>query len=107
METTHQYKLIDGTFTGENARHILLELIHNKIRYHQLQIFSIHERSNGDSAASEKRILELKQVAEDLKEILQQAEDHQQMVEISCPIQIKIKGIPTNVQHKFLSDSAL
>lgn len=107
METSHQYKLIDGTFTGENARHILMELIQNKIKYHQLQIFSIHERFNGDASASEKRIAELKQVAEDLKKVLKQVEDHHQSVEIYCPIEVKIKAIPSNGKIRTLSDSAI
>jgi len=36
----HNVKLIDGNFTAQNARELLIELLLHKINYHRVQKFS-------------------------------------------------------------------
>jgi len=84
------YKLIDGIFSASDATRILLEIINNKINYHQLQVFSIKERFNGDVSHSEKRIKELTKIGKSLRKSLSAAEKKGHRVEIHCPIEIKV-----------------
>jgi hypothetical protein len=92
MVKTEEYKLIEGTFPAADASKILLEIINNKINYHNLQIFSIQERFNGDASHSEKRVKELLKISKALKKTLAAAEKKGSMVEIYCPINIRVLG---------------
>jgi hypothetical protein len=90
MEKINDYSLIDGTFTASDASKILLEIINNKINYHNLQIHSITERFGGDTSLSEKRIKKLLKTAKALKKVFAVAEKKGLNVEIYCPIEIKM-----------------
>lgn len=52
-------KLIDGDFTPEKARILLLELLHYKINFHKVEKFSNEFRFGEDKDRSENRINEL------------------------------------------------
>jgi hypothetical protein len=93
MDKTHEYQLILGEFSASDASQILLEIINNKINYHNRQIFSISERFNGDVSHSEKRIKALLKTSNSLKKILMAAEKKGYAVQIDCPIKIKIKTV--------------
>jgi len=54
-----KYKLIEGNFRPEDAKEILISIINNKIKYHELIAFSNHIRFNDDINSSQKRIEEL------------------------------------------------
>lgn len=79
----HTIKLIDGKFTPQNARGLLLELLTQKINYHQKLKFSNEERFGKDHDRSEKKILEL-------------SEEKQQLIQwinsIDAAEEITIKG---------------
>lgn len=90
MKKTPDYSLIDGTFTASDASKILLEIINNKINYHNLQIHSITERFGGDTSLSEKRIKKLLKTGKALKKVFAAAEKKGLNVEIYCPIEIKL-----------------
>jgi hypothetical protein len=90
MNSEKSYKLIDGIFEAADANKILLELINNKINYHNRQIFSIKERFNGDASSSEKRIKVLLKTAKALKKTLESAQKKGLRVELHCPIEIKV-----------------
>ncbi len=92
MVKSEEYKLIEGTFSAGDASKILLEIINNKINYHNLQIFSIKERFNGDASHSEKRVKELSKISKALKKTLATAEKKGSMIEIDCPINIRVLG---------------
>lgn len=74
MKNKHSFKLIEGIFAPEKARGILLELINNKINFHQREIIALKEKFDDSSLYSEKRIQGLKQTSMELKEILNYAE---------------------------------
>jgi hypothetical protein len=86
----NNYKLIDGTFSANDATKILLEIINNKINYHHLHVFSVKERFNGDVSHSEKRIKELTKIGKSIRKTLDTAEKKGLRVEIHCPIEIKV-----------------
>lgn len=70
MKKKHSLKLIEGQFTPSETRNVLNDLISSKIRYHNLEAFSIKERFNGDVSYSEKRVGELREVARQIEEIV-------------------------------------
>lgn len=66
MKKNHQTKLIQGIFTVEKAKYILLELINQKIKFHSLKKFSNEERFGEDCDNSLNRINELVKEREEL-----------------------------------------
>jgi len=90
MDTKLNYQLIDGTFAPEDASKILLEIVNNKINYHNLQIFSIRETSQGDTEHSEKRIEALLKTANAIRKELATAQINGYKVKIQCPIEITV-----------------
>lgn len=74
MKTKHQIKLIDGNFHPKDAARVLMQLISDKINYHNVEMLSIYEHFNGDVSNSVKRIHELSEAKESLRELLEQAE---------------------------------
>ena len=67
VEERKEFKLIDGTFTPEEANSVLSSLIANKIHYHTIDDFSNHVRYDRDSGHSKNRIEALKNTQEELK----------------------------------------
>ena len=94
----HTTKLIDGNFTIENAKSVLLKLIGDKISYHQLKKFSNEERFNQDHEHSQQRISELSSEREQLLNWLDQFDDSEKL-QINCKIEI----VP--VEAEVLQDS--
>ena len=70
MEKKHSFKLVEGTFSPEDAREVLLELVNNKIRYHNFEIFSKMERTGETPVHSIKRKAELLQTYEELRSLV-------------------------------------
>lgn len=64
MENIQNFKLIDGTFTSEDAEKVLTALFNYKIDYHNREDFSNHIRFNKDIEHSKKRITELTKTKE-------------------------------------------
>lgn len=83
--------LINGSFSATDARKILLEMLHNKINFHNRQIHIIQEQTGGDTSYSENRIDELYDTTEKIKKILMEAESNHQMIQIECPILLHAK----------------
>lgn len=86
----HTTKLIDGVFTQPKANDILIELMHHKINYHKLQRYISEIRYERDKEHSEKRIKELTEASDDLKEWLNSI-DQNQDIEIRCIVEMKVK----------------
>lgn len=83
--------LINGSFSAADSRKILLEMLHNKINFHNKQIQIIQEQTGGDTSYSENRIDELFDTIEKIKKILMEAESNNQMIHIECPLLLQAK----------------
>lgn len=84
----HRIKLIDGTFTLENVRKLLFELLSYKINYHQRIKFSNEERFGVDGEHSLKRITELQREKAALAAWVD-ALDGNSKVKINCNIKME------------------
>ena len=60
MEHIIRLKLIEGEFTDEDAREVLLGLLSYKLNFHDLKNFSHMEREGVEHTASVKRMQALK-----------------------------------------------
>ncbi|MBK8965378.1 MAG: hypothetical protein IPM36_01620 [Lewinellaceae bacterium] len=89
-EMRHQFQLIKGKFSAKDAEELLLELIHNKIKFHSLESLIILERYNGDTAPSQKRIQELKAARASVQEFLKQAREAGWQLEIKSRVEINV-----------------
>ena len=90
METTHNFKLVDGQFTPLEAIGVLFTLVNSKINFHSTESFCIKERTSGDTSFHEKRIKELAQTNVDIKKIVEYAEKNKLSLRIDGTIQIKL-----------------
>lgn len=91
MSNKSNFKLIDGTFSPEEAKTILSTLINNKIDYHNLQIFSDGERFGEEvTAKTTQRIAELKQDLESLHSQVEQAKASNKKFTIKSSIAIDL-----------------
>lgn len=70
MENNTAYKLIDGKFSPEDAESVLTALFNYKIDYHQRDDFSKHIRFNHDIEHSKKRVQELTETKEIIKQLI-------------------------------------
>lgn len=85
---TKEFKLIDGQFSPDEAKNILMSLFNNKIDYHQLESFSNQIRLGNDISFSQNRINDLSQSVESIKEIVKEATAQGKHLKIDGIIQI-------------------
>jgi hypothetical protein len=90
METI---KLIDGTYSGIEAAEILLSVIDDKIRFHEVKKFSFSIRFGIDSVESVKRLKELKEDRKKITTIIEKQKDNNVEFTISSSINITVKEL--------------
>ena len=90
MENQYNYKFIDGDFSVEEAKTVLMTLITNKINFHSLNSFSDYVRFNGDSDKSKKRISELTTTREEILKLMNEAEKKGLKLYIKSTISIEL-----------------
>jgi hypothetical protein len=84
------YKLIEGTFSDQEAKDILKNFFESKIHFHEMRNFSSEERFGHKDDMAVKRIPELKQASKDILEIVQQAKLSNKRLLINANVQISI-----------------
>ncbi|MGV3538855.1 MAG: hypothetical protein ACO1OQ_03540 [Rufibacter sp.] len=84
------FDLVKGKFTPKEALEILSHLISTKINFHNLQIFSKHERTEVVDKHSIKRIEELEASKELIKELTLEAERCGKTLRLQSTIQIEL-----------------
>lgn len=80
--------LIDGEFSTEEARTILMTLIENKIRFHQQENLSQEERFGSSGKRSSRRIDQLLRTKADITAVIADAEASNERLAINCTIEI-------------------
>jgi hypothetical protein len=74
MNTPHHFKLIDGTFTPDQARQVLGAIVKSKIDFHSLNKLSETERSAQSDLSSEERLQSLRALDTELKALFKSAQ---------------------------------
>lgn len=85
----HTSTLIQGDFTKDKAKTLLLELLTHKINFHEKQKLSDKERFGEDRERSEKRIQALKAERQSLKHWIDTVEDNATL-KIYCDVDIYV-----------------
>lgn len=91
MESTQDFKLVNGTFSANDAANVLFSLIGDKIKHHQLLLFSNEERYGADITNSKIRIEQLTAMKEEIADIIRDAREDGMELEITSNIQIVLK----------------
>lgn len=86
----HEFQLVEGEFSSEDALKLLMSLLNNKINFHQLESFSNQIRNGNDFSHSKKRVEYLKQSIEDIKLVLKDAEENGKQLKIDSVIKISL-----------------
>ncbi len=92
-KTTHKpkkFKLVEGTFSPEDAQEILLNLFSTKINFHQLKNFSAQERFGKDDALAQKRMPQLTRSIELLKQIIDKAKSKNKRLIVGSEVNIAL-----------------
>lgn len=85
---TSSYQLINGVFSADDARNLLLTLINDKIQFHQKESWSRKERFGDMPASGRSRIDELMQTKTDLAALIEAVNASGERLSISCSIDI-------------------
>lgn len=88
---TQSYCLIDGVFLPDEARQVLMTLIHDKISYHQRSDWSRRERLGETDPPGTQRVDQLIATREALKAVLVDAEALGLKLVINCNIDITLE----------------
>ena len=89
MKENINFKLVKGNFSPEEAKEVLFKLIQSKISYHQLEAFSISERTSSNVAHIEKRVYELTDTRNNLEEIIALAKKENKKLKVDGTITIE------------------
>lgn len=88
MKATQTIKFIDGKFSPEEAKELIVDLINHKIHFHSMKNFSSEERFGKPVEGSQKRKEQLKASREEIVLLLQQAVDNNTNLRIKSSINI-------------------
>lgn len=84
----NNYLLIDGVFSTDDARNVLMTLINNKIQFHEQDCWSRKERFGDSNAAGSRRVDELMQTRTDLATLIDLAQSRGERLSINCTIEV-------------------
>ncbi|WP_340077380.1 hypothetical protein [Leptobacterium sp. I13] len=89
----HKLKLINSTYSINDAREVLFSLISDKIKFLNLQILSANERYGNDSIHLENRVKQLQTDKETLIAALNQLDSETHRIAIDCDVTVKVKHV--------------
>lgn len=90
MKTKQEIELIAGTYSALDAKEILMNLLSNKIKFHQIKNFSSSERLDKNDDNSLTRISELEESKKQVVELVFDAIKNNQKFTIHSQIKITI-----------------
>lgn len=88
MTTTLNFDLIKGNFKVADAKRVLMTLINDKIGFHELEIFSAHEKYGKDLPDSIRRVKELNEALLKITEFVNQIDTDNSEIKILGSIEI-------------------
>lgn len=90
MNKKEKLTLIEGKYIHEEAQEILMNVFYSKINFHVLKNFSMQERFGKADEISLKRVPELRQNIEKIKEIIEEAQTNNKKLKITSTINIEL-----------------
>ncbi len=90
MSKNEPLKLIEGEFSYDDAKEILMNVFSAKIQYHKLKNFSMQERFGKEDELAKNRILALKKEIVKFQKMISEAEASDKKILINSEITISI-----------------
>jgi hypothetical protein len=90
MKIKTDFHLVKGVFSAEEAKEVLFKLINGKIKYHQLEAFSLEERNMSNHFHSESRVEVLEQEKNKIEQFIVQAFENNKSIKIDGLVSIEI-----------------
>lgn len=90
MKGQQSFKLVEGKFSPSEAGKIMFDLIQRKIHFHSVESLAIAEKYDGDVSRSERRIVELRSMRENLKKVLEYAAEYNKEVMVKGDLEITL-----------------
>ena len=90
MEVTKKLTLIEGSFTAEEAKEILLNMYSTKINFHEMKNFSSQERFGMEDEIAKMRIPKLKNEIENVLQLVSVADLNKNKLIITSEINISL-----------------
>lgn len=89
MDNQFKLKLIDGEYSPEESREILMNVFSSKIQFHQMKNFSSQERFGQDDSSAIKRIPQLKDSVDEIQNMIVEAENNNFKLEMKSEVVIR------------------
>lgn len=90
MKKTETLTIIDGNFTYDEAKEILINMFTTKINFHNIKNWSSQERLGIEDSTAKKRIPALRSEMKKLEVILEEAKIKKRKLLVSSEINISI-----------------
>ncbi len=90
MKNIKELKLIEGNFSPDEAREILMNVFLGKIQFHQNKKFSSEERFGKEDINAVNRILELKKSLVIISELIEIAKQNNETLKITSEVKIQL-----------------
>lgn len=92
MKNTEKLSLIEGVFSAEETKEILMNMFSSKINFHNIRNWSSRERFGKDDEISRKRIPQLQNEMQKLQEILSDAKNQNKKLLINSEVNISFSN---------------
>lgn len=90
MKNTKVLKLIDGSFSPDEAREILMNVFSSKIQFNKMKNFSSEERFGKEDITALKRIPELKKSMDIISKLIEEAKQNNETIQIISEVKITL-----------------
>lgn len=75
MSSSKTFTLVQGSYSPDDAKEILMNLIQSKIQFHNIRKLSSFEKSGSMDEISEDRISDLKEARKEILDMLKASEE--------------------------------
>lgn len=91
MKKTEKLTIINGDFTSDEAKEVLMDLFRSKINFHNIKNWSSQERFGKDDLIAQERIPALTNEMQKLEEILIEAKSKNKRIVVNSDIFISLE----------------
>ena len=91
MKESATLDLIKGSFTPEDAKEILIDILNSKIHFHTMTIFSSRERFGKTEPVSERKIEYLNEARQTIQAIISEAIAKKKNIVIDAVIELNLE----------------
>ncbi len=85
----YQFKLIEGDFSSQDAKTVLMSVINSKVNFHNLNSFSEFVKNNETCETSKRRISVLSKASEDILKLIEESEKKGMKLKINGDITVE------------------